>query len=755
MTVLIFKEPILKKIFLFIIVCCLSVILMISGYFFLNSKMAYFSRQESNAQVKKAITLFVQNRVLTLQNQFQSMLLASSKSQFDLADQRTNDNISAIKQAIKVLEKGGILKETFFVNFGNKEYIDQTLEYNAPDSKSITLSAIEMKTNLIRLIDLQKENHKIIRLNSEWDRHKIKGDSDSQRMLFYKKMDPFFQRIIENSNRLYFESLSAFDQAEHNKQRKIRQYKFVALGMTIIALSFIMIFGLWIKKGIEVILKERFIAKNSLLEANNNLESQVLERTKSLENEILERRYAEVRITKQAQFLTTVIEALNHPFYVIDINTYEIVMSNKAARSLCREPKNHCYELTHHRDAPCWNEKHPCPINKIRETKKPVVMEHLHYNYQEEPIYVEVHGYPIFNENGDVVQMIEYSLDITEKKKAQIELTNSHEELEGMVISRTKILEVEINRRIQFQDELQKSERHFRKLIETINDVILIVNGEGKLTFVSPSVKRVLGYDPEEILGQGISQYVHIDEFINKEFIIDNFLSFAKQTSRAEHRVRNKLGQYRIMESSIQFMMEDPDINGVIFTSRDVTERNEIEQMQKKLLLAVEQNPNTVVITDTQGTIEYVNPAFEKTTGYTYSEAIGQNPKILNSGKVPDEKFQEMWSSLAQGLTWKGEFINKTKNGELYNENVVLVPLKDDEGSITHYVAIKENITDLIKAREQAEAATKAKSEFLANMSHEIRTPMNAIIGMSHLALTTDLTPKQTYFVTVIHPVID
>jgi PAS domain S-box-containing protein len=182
----------------------------------------------------------------------------------------------------------------------------------------------------------------------------------------------------------------------------------------------------------------------------------------------------------------------------------------------------------------------------------------------------------------------------------------------------------------------------------------------------------------------------------------------------------------------------------------DITERKKAELELKKLSRAVEQSPTSVVITDTHGTIEYINPKFTELTGYNATEVMGKNPRILNSGKMPPGHFQNLWETILAGREWHGEFRNKKKNGELFWEYARISPIRNSEGQITHFVAVKENITErkrlqakLMRAKQAAEDATQAKSDFLANMSHEIRTPMNAIIGMAHLALKTDLTAKQ------------
>ena len=168
-------------------------------------------------------------------------------------------------------------------------------------------------------------------------------------------------------------------------------------------------------------------------------------------------------------------------------------------------------------------------------------------------------------------------------------------------------------------------------------------------------------------------------------------------------------------------------------------------------------------MTDLQGDITFVNRGFCRTTGYEEQEVLGKNPRILKSGDMQASLYKEMWESLSQGRQWRGELQNRRKNGEVFWESAVIAPVTDEEGQITHYVAVKEDITEQQRAEEQlqsyaaameasnrgleqsnrrAEQAAQAKSEFLANMSHEIRTPMNGVIGMTGLLLDTDLTQR-------------
>lgn len=188
---------------------------------------------------------------------------------------------------------------------------------------------------------------------------------------------------------------------------------------------------------------------------------------------------------------------------------------------------------------------------------------------------------------------------------------------------------------------------------------------------------------------------------------------------------------------------------------------------------AIEQSASTIVITDSKGNIEYANPKFSVTTGYTLEEAVGNNPRILKSGEMTPEEYKKMWETISGGSDWHGEFHNRRKNGELYWEYATISPLRNTEGEITHYLAVKEDITErkmieieLARAKAAAEAANQSKSEFLANMSHEIRTPMTSIMGMAELLLDTSLNESQkkysqqiyessTLLLTIINDILD
>jgi PAS domain S-box-containing protein len=158
------------------------------------------------------------------------------------------------------------------------------------------------------------------------------------------------------------------------------------------------------------------------------------------------------------------------------------------------------------------------------------------------------------------------------------------------------------------------------------------------------------------------------------------------------------------------------------------------------LARAVEQAPVSIVLSDCTGTLRYVNPAFSHTTGYSRDEALGQSARVLKSGYTPPSEYERLWAALAAGQVWRGEFHNKRKNDELFWEAAAIGPIRDDQGRVIGYVAVKDDISkrkateiDLLTAKEAAEDASQAKSTFLAHVSHELRTPLNAIIGFAEI----------------------
>ena len=189
--------------------------------------------------------------------------------------------------------------------------------------------------------------------------------------------------------------------------------------------------------------------------------------------------------------------------------------------------------------------------------------------------------------------------------------------------------------------------------------------------------------------------------------------------------------------------------------------RDMAEEHLRKISLVVEQNPNAVVITGLDGRIEYVNDAFVTNTGYARAEAIGTNPNLLKSGKTPAATYASMWQTLLRGETWRGEFINHKRDGEECTEAAIILPLQGNDGKTTHYVAIKEDITQRKKQEEQLRKLFVAveqspESIVITNLNAQIEYVNAAFqrntgytreeaLGLNPRVLKSGLTPKETY----------
>ncbi|MBF0126403.1 MAG: PAS domain S-box protein [Magnetococcales bacterium] len=227
---------------------------------------------------------------------------------------------------------------------------------------------------------------------------------------------------------------------------------------------------------------------------------------------------------------------------------------------------------------------------------------------------------------------------------------------------------------------------------------------------------------------------------------------------QAEHSIRRPDGTLRYVLARGEVIRDQGGrAVAMLGTVLDLTHRHQVEEKLRVLSQAVEQSPSSIVIADRRGVIQYVNPTFIATSGYSQEELTGHAISLIKSGVTPPEVFQDLWRTISSGRIWRGDLCNRRKSGELYWEFANISPIRDPNGQITLFLGIKNDITDKKRLEEEkqqaldrAEQANRAKSEFLAIMSHEIRTPMNGVLGMADLMLATPLTDRQRHYVETI-----
>ena len=294
-------------------------------------------------------------------------------------------------------------------------------------------------------------------------------------------------------------------------------------------------------------------------------------------------------------------------------------------------------------------------------------------------------------------------------------------------------------------------------IVESSDNAIIGKALDGTILSWNKAAEILYGYSAHEVIGKPIAILAPADRSTE----IPDILARIRRGEKVSHHetVRLRKGGFpvNVAVTVSPILNGSGEVTGAATIAHDISERKRAEERLRKLSRAVEQSPAAVVITDGHGTIEYVNPKFTEITGYSAAEAKGQNPRMLKSGLQPPALYEELWKTILAGGEWRGEFANRKKSGEIYWESASIVPIRDSVGAITHFLAVKEDITErkraeaeLRRAKEAAEAANRAKSQFLANMSHEIRTPMNGVIGMAGLLLDTELSPEQRRYAEIV-----
>lgn len=222
----------------------------------------------------------------------------------------------------------------------------------------------------------------------------------------------------------------------------------------------------------------------------------------------------------------------------------------------------------------------------------------------------------------------------------------------------------------------------------------------------------IYGWTAIEAMGKTLDQLIMTSEEAARfRQLINEIERSGKTYGPVEYSVRNRNGEPRWVESTIfPIPGERPDEVYFVCMDVDITRRKEADIHLAKLAQAVEQSPESIVITNLNAEIEYVNEAFVKTTGFSKAEVIGQNPRILHSGKTSEETFVELWRSLSAGKVWRGELVNKRQDGGEYIEQAIIGPIRQNDGTVTHYVAVKRDITrekqaedELVKSKRRYE----------------------------------------------------
>lgn len=298
------------------------------------------------------------------------------------------------------------------------------------------------------------------------------------------------------------------------------------------------------------------------------------------------------------------------------------------------------------------------------------------------------------------------------------------------------------------QKALRESEQRFRQIAESVGEWIWEVDAEGLYTYCSSGVKTILGYSPEEMVGKR-HFYDSFTPDVKNEYRDLAFEAFGRKESFRDFVNPNlrKDGAIAILETTgIPVLDSEGNLNGYRGSDRDITTRLEAEKTRNLLNTAIEQASESIFITDKDGLIQYVNPAFELITGYSRNDILGENPRLLKSGEHDEAFYRDMWETISSGNVWHGSIINKDRNKSLIYSESTLSPVKDPSGIITNYVAVNRNITreHLLQSQLSQSQKMEAIGTLAGGIAHDFNNIIYAITGYAELAIVKSSGDVQT-----------
>lgn len=290
--------------------------------------------------------------------------------------------------------------------------------------------------------------------------------------------------------------------------------------------------------------------------------------------------------------------------------------------------------------------------------------------------------------------------------------------LAAVIAERSQLIREQSSR-----EALAQSEKNYRGIVETACEGIWKIDAAFITTFVNRRMTEMLGYTAQEMLGRQLFEFMFDEDIPQKTYELQRRRSGVSE--QLETRYRKKDGSAlwtRVATSPI--VGDNGDFQGALAMISDISEQKRSELKERlwrnKIILlsrAVEQTADSVVITDREGTIEYVNPAFETTTGYSREEVVGRTPRILKSGLHDEDFYRRLWTQIQRGEPFRGTLINRKKSAELYWAEQTITPVRNDEDQITHFVSVLKDVTELRKRQEhefQLQLARELQQRFYA-----------------------------------------
>ena len=307
---------------------------------------------------------------------------------------------------------------------------------------------------------------------------------------------------------------------------------------------------------------------------------------------------------------------------------------------------------------------------------------------------------------------------------ANIELSKQIARLEAALLEKEKAGEA-----------LQDSEKRYRRLFESAKDGILILDADtGEVVDVNPFLLQLLGYSYDALCGKYIWELgVFKDIAASKDAF--QALQDNEYIRYEDLPLETQDGQSIAVEFVSNVYLVDHS-KVIQCNIRDITAQKRAKAERTRLMAAIEQVGEGIFVTDAQGTIQFVNPAFKRMTGYSGEEAVGQNLRILKSGEHDELLYRNLWETISGGKTWSGQMVNKRKDGTLYTEETTISPVRDALGQIVNYMGVGRDITDNLRLAAQFQQAQKMEAIGLlaGGVAHDYNNMLTVILGYAELA---------------------
>jgi PAS domain S-box-containing protein len=315
--------------------------------------------------------------------------------------------------------------------------------------------------------------------------------------------------------------------------------------------------------------------------------------------------------------------------------------------------------------------------------------------------------------------------------------TASSSHVEAEASGEVALLIESFNRLATDLENTTVSKNYVNNILKSMIDTLIIVSPDGVIRNCNQAICSLLGYEEKELIGKSMESILGevargsgsiLDEVSRKGLIRNREVTYTTANGRAIPM---------LLSASLMYGGAG-DFEGVVCVAQDITIRKQAEENLARLGMAVEQAGEAVVITDPEGTIQYVNPSFERLSGYVRDEVLGKNPRILNSGKQSREFYRSMWNTLKQGKVWSGKLVNKNKEGNLFQEFAVISPVRDASGRIVNYVGVKRDLTHEIEIEEQLRQSQKMEAigKLAGGVAHDFNNLLTVITGYCELILS-------------------